>query len=105
MQEIIGKVLLDHVPLVSATDNEIVDAVIRIQFQNVPQDRSAANVDHWHRPHGGLLAKTRTVAACKNHSLHEISPLRFKGISDDFPPHNITELMLIISLAPQQRTS
>src|SRR5260370_1881249 len=105
MKEIIGELLLDHVPLVPTTDNEIVDAVMRIQFQNVPQDGSAANIDHWLWSHGGLLAQTCTVAACKNHSFHEISPLLFKAISDDFPPRKITEIMLIISLAPQQSTS
>src|ERR1700719_3795924 len=104
MQEIIGKVLLDHVPLVSAADDEIVDAVIRIRFQNVPQDRSAANIDHWFWPHGGLLAKTRTVAACKNHSFHEISPLLFKAIATISAPQ-IPEIMLIISFALQQSTS
>ena len=41
VQEIIREIFLDEISLVSAANNEIVDSVLRIHFQDVPQDRLA----------------------------------------------------------------
>ena len=46
MQEIVREVLLDEIPLISATNDEVVDSVLRIHLENVPQDRSTADLDH-----------------------------------------------------------
>ena len=54
---IVGKVFLDQIALVSATDNEVVYAVLRIYFEDVPKDRPAANLHHRFGAHPGLFAE------------------------------------------------
>jgi hypothetical protein len=46
MQEVVGEELLDHITLVAAADDELVDAVRRIALEDVPEDRLAADFDH-----------------------------------------------------------
>ncbi len=47
MKEVIGKVLLDEVSLVSAADDELIDSVMGVDLHDVPQDRHAPYFDHW----------------------------------------------------------
>jgi hypothetical protein len=44
MQEIIREILLDEIIFISATNDEVVDSVLRIHLV-VPQDRSTADLD------------------------------------------------------------
>jgi hypothetical protein len=37
MQEVVREVLLDEISLITATNDEVVDSVLRIDFENVPQ--------------------------------------------------------------------
>ena len=46
MQEVICKELLNQIPLVAATDNEFVDSVVTVDFENVPEDRLATHLHH-----------------------------------------------------------
>ena len=46
VQEVVGEVLLDHIALVATADDEVVDAVGRIELHDVPEDRFAADLDH-----------------------------------------------------------
>jgi hypothetical protein len=45
-EKIVGEVLFDDIPLVSAANNEIVDAVGRINLHHVPKDWLAAELYH-----------------------------------------------------------
>jgi hypothetical protein len=47
VQEIIGEKLLEGIALVAKTDNEIVDAIMAIDFHNVPNDRFATHFNQW----------------------------------------------------------
>ncbi len=60
VQEVIGEVLLDHIALVSAADHEIVDAMGGIDLHDVPQDRLAADLDHWLGLQVGLFGNSGT---------------------------------------------
>jgi hypothetical protein len=57
MQVVVGEVLLDHVPLVAAADNEIVIALRRIDLHDVPQDRSPSDLDHRFRLDRGFFGQ------------------------------------------------
>ncbi len=57
MEEVVGEVLLDDVALVSAADDEVVDAVLGVDLQDVPEDRPAADLNHRFRPYRGLFAE------------------------------------------------
>jgi hypothetical protein len=46
VQEVVGEVLLDDVTLVTAADDEVVDAMGEYELQDVPEDRPAADFDH-----------------------------------------------------------
>ena len=46
MQEVVRKVLLDHVSLVATADNELIDPVLAVVLHDVPNDRTTTNLDH-----------------------------------------------------------
>ena len=47
MQKIIGKEFFDNETLVATADDEFVQTIGRIAFENVPENRSTADFDHW----------------------------------------------------------
>ena len=55
VKKVVGKVLLDDVPLVAAANHEVVDAVVRIGLHDVPEDRLATNFNHGLGLDGSLL--------------------------------------------------
>ena len=46
VQEVIRKILFDHVALVATTNHEIIHAMRRIDLHDVPKNRLAANLNH-----------------------------------------------------------
>ena len=70
VQEVVGEVLLDDVALVSQADNEFVDALLRVQLEDVPQNGLAANLHHGLGADRVFFAKTRTETAGKNDRFH-----------------------------------
>ena len=59
MQEIVGKIFLDHIPFIPAADDEIINAVMGVGFHDMPQDRLATNLYHGFGPDRGLLSYSR----------------------------------------------
>ena len=41
-EEIVGEVFLDDVLFITGTDDEFVEAVVAVEFHDVPEDRLAA---------------------------------------------------------------
>ncbi|MNM82275.1 hypothetical protein D3C81_943020 [compost metagenome] len=76
MQEIVGEVLLDHIALVAQADDEVIDAKVRVDLHDVPDDRLAAYLDHRFWPQVGFFADTRTQAAGQNDCFHYLLTLR-----------------------------
>src|ERR1700761_464909 len=70
VEEVVGEVLLDEVALVAAADDEVVDAVMGVDFEDVPQDRPAADFDHGLGTHHGLFAEPRAHSAGEDNCLH-----------------------------------
>jgi len=45
VQEVVGEVFLDDVALVAETDDEVIDAVLGVELEDVPEDGAAADLD------------------------------------------------------------
>ena len=63
MEEVVGEVFLDDVALVSAADDEVVDAVLGVELEDVPEDGSAADFDHGLGAEGGFFTEACAEAA------------------------------------------
>jgi hypothetical protein len=50
MQEIIREIFLDHVALVTTTNNEFVETMCGVHFHDVPQNGLSADLYHGFRP-------------------------------------------------------
>jgi len=74
MQEVIREKFLDVVSAIPEADHEVVQSVSRIDFHDVPQDRAAADLDHWLGPDRRLLREARAKPACQNDNLHPRLP-------------------------------
>src|SRR5215471_6714401 len=70
VQEVVGEVLLDHVALVAAADNEFVYAGRRVALHDVPEDRLAANLHHRLGANHGFLADAGTKTSGENDGFH-----------------------------------
>ena len=70
MQEVIGEVFLDQVTLVSTADHKVVDTVLGIDFEDVPQDGAAANFYHRLGAQARLFAEACSQTACQNNRFH-----------------------------------
>ena len=63
VQEIVGKVLLYHVPFVAAAHHKFGDAVVGIYFHDVPNDGFTPNLNHWFWPHPAFFTDACAVPA------------------------------------------
>ncbi len=78
VQEVVGEVLLDHVALVATADHDIMHPVRGVGLHDVPQDRTAADLDHGLGPEVDLLGYACTQPSRENNRLHFLgrAPLR-----------------------------
>ena len=60
VQEVVGEVFLDDVALEAAADDEVRDAVRRVDLHHVPEQWLAADFDHRLRTQHGLFAEPGT---------------------------------------------
>src|ERR1039458_586702 len=60
MQKVVSEILFDHITLIAAANNKIMDAVGRVGFHDVPQNRLSANLNHRLWPPGGFLTYSRS---------------------------------------------
>lgn len=70
VQEVVGEVLLDHVALVAAADDEVIDAVGGVELHDVPKDRLAADLHHGLGLEIGLLGQACAEATGKDDGFH-----------------------------------
>jgi len=70
VKEIIGEILLDHIALVAAAHDEIVDAMTGIDLHDVPKDRLAADFDHWLGLDACFFGNTCTEPTGEYHCSH-----------------------------------
>ena len=70
VQEVVGKVLLDQVTLVAAANDEVIDAVVRVNLHDVPQNRHATNFYHRLGFEVGLLRNPRPQTPGQDDCFH-----------------------------------
>ena len=70
VQEVIGEVLLDHVAAIAQADDEILDAVRKIDLHDVPKNRLAADLHHRLWPRNGFFSEAGAHAPGEYHGFH-----------------------------------
>jgi hypothetical protein len=69
VQEIVCEIVLDQIALVTTTDNEIMNAVMRVKLHDVPKDWFSTNLHHGFGPGGRFLTESSAQPACENDDL------------------------------------
>lgn len=46
MQKVVGKIFFDNVALVAAANDEVIDTMVGVGLEDVPQDGLATDLDH-----------------------------------------------------------
>jgi hypothetical protein len=64
------ELFFDHIPAVTAADNEIVHAVSRVELQNVPKNRATPDFNHWLGFDMGFFGDARPQTAGQNYRFH-----------------------------------
>ena len=72
VEEVVGEELLDDVALVAAADDEVVDAVLGVELEDVPEDGAAADFDHRLGAEGGFFGDARAEAAGEDDCFHRV---------------------------------
>jgi hypothetical protein len=75
MHKVVRKELLDDISLVPATDHKIIDPMLGIDLQNMPENRPPPNLHHRLRPYRRLFRQPRPQSPRQNHSLHRAFPI------------------------------
>ncbi len=75
VKKIVGKVLLDYIPLVAAAYNEFVDAVVAVGLQNVPENWLASHFHHRLGSQMRLLSEACSQAAGQDYGFHGLAAL------------------------------
>ena len=73
MQQIVLEVFLDDVTFVAEADDELFESLGRVEFHDVDENRTAANLDHRLRSQFRFFAEPRAEPAGKDHGLHSWS--------------------------------
>jgi hypothetical protein len=73
VQEVIGKILLDQITLVTTTDHKLVNAMGAKDFENMPQNRLSANFNHGFWFDAGFFADASSKATSKDNGFHGFS--------------------------------
>ncbi len=71
MKKIIGEILLDHIALVAEANDEIVEAVLTVDFHDVPEDGPPADLDHRLGANAGFFGQTSAHSTGQNDSFHQ----------------------------------
>ena len=76
VQEIIGKIFLDHMLHVTAADYKIIRTAGGVKFHDMPQDRFPADLHHRLRFQMTLLTDSGSVTSRQNNCFHFLSSRR-----------------------------
>jgi len=71
VQEVVGEVLLYDVALVAAADDEVIDAVVGVHLHDVPEYRTATDLDHRLRLEVRFLRDAGAKATRQDNCLHK----------------------------------
>jgi hypothetical protein len=73
MEEVISKVLLDHVTLISTAYDKVVDAEGAVDLENMPEDWQATHLHQWLRADNSFFSEASSPTASKNDSFQAIA--------------------------------
>lgn len=77
MQEIVGKILLDHITFIAAANNEILlNSIVAVNLEYVPWNWLAAHLNHRLWPCSRLLGDSSAWASSQNNSFHAFLSFR-----------------------------
>lgn len=71
MQEIVSKILLDHVTLIATANDKVINPKRAIDFEDMPENRHPTNFHQGLGTHHCFFGQAGTTAACKNDSFQE----------------------------------
>lgn len=75
VHKIVGKILFDDVALVTTANNEVVDAVVGVGLEDVPQNGLAADFDHGFGASRGFFGDAGAKTTGENDCFHFYSTL------------------------------
>src|SRR6185312_2751209 len=78
---VVGHVAFDLLALVAERDHEFLKSVRRVMHHDVPENRTAADLDHGFWPYDRLLRESRADAACEDAYFHVMLVVVF----NDYP--------------------
>src|SRR3954470_12911990 len=70
MEEIICEIFLDHVPLITKTDDKVVKSEVGINFHYMPEYRHTPDLYNRLRPDNRLFRKAATQPSRQDDNLH-----------------------------------
>jgi hypothetical protein len=70
VEEIVGKIFLYQVPFIAQTNNEFINALRGINFQNMPDDRPSPNFYHGFRTYRCFFADPRSKSSSQYDRFH-----------------------------------
>ena len=73
VEEVVGKPLLDHVLLITCTDDELIETIVAVFLHDVPENRHAPDLDHRLRAQLGLLRNARPPSPGEQYHFHRMS--------------------------------
>ena len=79
VQEVVSEIFLDEIALVTAADDEVVDLVVRVDLQDVPEDRPASDFDHRLGADSGFFAEPGAETTGEDNCFHFIPLLPVKN--------------------------
>src|SRR5690242_20169899 len=69
-QKVVAKVALDDVTLVAESDDKLFLAVVSVVFEDVPEDRLSADLNHRLRNNFRFFSQSGSTTASKDHHSH-----------------------------------
>ncbi|MNY47304.1 hypothetical protein D3C86_1825650 [compost metagenome] len=73
MQKVIGEIFLDQVAFIATADDKIIDAVLRVDLHDVPENWSISNLNHRFGTGTCFFADPSPQAASQNYRFHKRS--------------------------------
>jgi len=72
VEVIIGEIFFGDMLLIVGTDDEVVEAMVAVQFHDVPEDRLAADLDHGFGAEVAFFGDTGAQAAGEDDGFHRV---------------------------------
>src|SRR5205823_2541857 len=95
---VIEEVVLDHRTLVTHGQQEAVEAKIRVEFHDVPEDRPLADLNERLRTQFRLLAETHAASAAENHDCNVV----FFHVAYCFPKRQVHKFLKNSTIEPMR---